>query len=209
MVALKSFPDSSPRRQPRLHNPNRSRLRLVSSQPQAPKIPSTSPSASSSRVPSQIARNDRFQRRVVDKSTSVQGLTQSGTVKRLDPKHNQLPKSVVALRAIEKVLFVCTLGLGAATMGIYSITVQTQQEWMKKYDHLQNLERYERQLVTASEILKNRMASQVETEDTGLVPQNPDTTIFLEPVEQRSVPAVSESLPNLAPEPLSSRPWGY
>lgn len=140
---------------------------------------------------------------------SVQGLAQSGTVKRLDPERNRLPKSIVALQAIEKVLFVCTLGLGAATMGIYSLTVQTQQEWIKKYDHLQNLERYERQLVTASEILKNRMASQAETTDTGLIPQKPETTIFLDPVEQRSIPASSDSLPNLAPEPLSSKPWGY
>jgi len=208
MVALKSFPPPSPRRPLRSTPPNRSRLRLVSSQPQPAKIPTTLPRQTAPVLPSPMNRNDR-QRRVVAHSTSGQGLTQSGTVKRLDPDRNRLPKSVVALQAIEKVFFACTLGLGAATIGIYSLTVQTQQEWMQKYNHLQNLERYERQLVTASEILKNRMASQAETQATDLVPQNPETTIFLDPVEQRSVPNPSESSSNLAPEPLSSRPWGY
>ena len=207
MVALKSFPQPDPRRQPRLHNPNRSRLRLVSSQPQAAKITPPSQRPTAPVLPSQI--NPKDHRRMVDKTTSVEGLTQSGTVKRLDPQRNRLPKSVLALQAIEKAIFFCTLGLGAATIGIYSLTVQSQQEWMEKYNHLQTLERYERQLVTASEILKNRMASQAETPATGLVPQNPETTIFLDPVEQRRVPGVSESLPHLAPDPLSSRPLGY
>ena len=209
MVALKSFPHSPPRRRPRLHNPNRSRLRLVSSQPQSPKIRPTSPPKTSPVLPSQVDRNNRDPRSVVHNATAVQGLTQSGTVKRLEPKHNRLPQSVRVLKAIEKVVCVCTVGLGAATIGIYSLTVQTQQEWMQKYNHLQNLERYERQLGTASEILKNRMASQAETSATGLVPQNPETTIFLDPVQQRPLSSFSETSWNLAPEPLSSSPLGY
>lgn len=206
MVALKSFPHSSPRGQrPRLHNPNRSRLRLVSSQPS--QLPVTTGRKASAVVAPSINKNRRPGSGRINPAPG--SIPEPGQVKRLDPERNRLPKSVVALQAIEKIVFVCTLGLGAATLGIYSLTVQNQQQWMKKYNHLQNLERYERQLVTASEILKNRMASQAETTDTGLVPQNPETTIFLDPVEQRRVPAPSEPAFNLAPEPLSSRPLGY
>jgi len=200
MVALKSFPHSSPRPQrPRLHNPNRSRLRLVSSQPSQP------PATTGGRNPSAIATPPINPNR----RPAPRSIPQPGQVKRLDPERNRIPKSVIALQAIEKLIFVCTLGLGAATLGIYSVTVQKQQQWMTQHNHLQKLERYERQLVTASEILKNRMASQAETSDTGLVPQNPETTIFLDPVEQRPHSTGSQLPANVAPETLSSTPLGY
>ncbi|MDJ1175791.1 hypothetical protein [Roseofilum capinflatum] len=206
MVALKSFPHSSPRPQrPRLHNPNRSRLRLVSSQPSQP--PATTGRDSSAIAAPPINKTQRPASGRV--SPAPRSIPEPAQVKRLDPERNRLPKSVIALQAIEKLVFVCTLGLGAATLGIYSLMVQNQQEWMAKYNHLQNLQRYERQLVTASEILKNRMASQAETSDTGLVPQNPETTIFLDPVEQRPHSTGSQLPVNVAPEPLSSTPLGY
>ncbi|MDJ1182604.1 hypothetical protein [Roseofilum casamattae] len=205
MVALKSFsnpPAGRPNRRPRA---NRNRLRVVQSPTRASQTPSYTINSTATPAPSS-------QRQVVAPSYPNPGQKRSPTARPQNVQRLQsrsLPRGVRNLQLFEKALSLCTLGLGAATIAIYSLTVQTQQSWMAEYNELQNLERYERQLVTASEILKNRMAEQAETAETNLVRQNQYTTIFLDPIQQRS-PTAPASEPVLPLNDTPSRmPLGY
>ncbi|MBC6481859.1 MAG: hypothetical protein GDA56_32940 [Hormoscilla sp. GM7CHS1pb] len=83
------------------------------------------------------------------------------------------------LIGLERCVSVVTIALGAATVTVYGLTVSSGQQWSRDYNSLQSLQRYERQLRVANEVLKNQMAEQAENPDTGLVPQNPTNTIFI------------------------------
>ncbi|HEY9708499.1 MAG TPA: hypothetical protein V6D48_09880, partial [Oculatellaceae cyanobacterium] len=60
--------------------------------------------------------------------------------------------------------------LVTTTLTIYSWTVYTQQQWTRDYRKLGNLQRQERQLTTANEVMNNQIAQQAEKPATGLVP---------------------------------------
>ncbi len=208
MVALKSYPtSSSARRKTSLPRPQ---LRLVPSE-RSPAAP-TPRRVSSPRLTPVLPTptGSRAARRGGAATAPAVKLPLGATAQKVQ----SLPSPRVSpvwrsLQILERLLFVCTLGLGTTTISLYSLTVQAQQEWMQEYNHLQNLERYERQLITASEILKNRMAKQAETTATGLVPQNPNTTIFLDPVEKRSLPDLPTDPTATATESTSKTPLAY
>ena len=208
MVALKSFSNPPARRPNRRSRANRNRLRVVPSPTRASQ-PSQSPSykINPTAAPAKSGRRQVVAPTYPNPEQKRSPSAGSQNVQQLQSR--SLPRGVRNLQLFEKALSLCTLGLGAATIAVYSLTVQTQQSWMAEYNELQNLERYERQLVTASEILKNRMAEQAENADTNLVRQNQHTTIFLDPIQQRSpaTPVSATVLPlNDAP---SRMPLGY
>lgn len=73
----------------------------------------------------------------------------------------------------------------ATVLTLYSGTVYSQRTWNQAYRKLENLQRQERQLTTASEVLKNKMAQQAEQPETGLLPADPTKAIFLKPAPPR------------------------
>lgn len=75
----------------------------------------------------------------------------------------------------------------AVVLGLYSGSVYSQRAWTQEHDNLENLQRQERQLTTANEVLKNKIAQQAEQPETGLFPADPTKAIFLKPAPQRSV----------------------
>jgi len=105
--------------------------------------------------------------------------------------HQQTPNWLRLLIGLERCVSVVTIALGAATLTVYGMTVSDGQQWSRDYNRLQSLQRYERQLRVANEVLKNKMAEQAENPDTGLVPQNPTNTIFLPPAKERISSAIT------------------
>lgn len=119
----------------------------------------------------------------------------------------QTPNWLRLLIGLERCVSVITLALGAATLTVYGLTVSCGQQWSRDYNRLQSLQRYERQLRVANEMLKNQMAEQAEDPDTGLVPQNPANTIFLPPASERLSSAISP-VPATTADKLTT-PLGY
>lgn len=69
--------------------------------------------------------------------------------------------------------------LGFSVLSVYGFTFYSQQVWSQEYEELQTLQRKERRLTSAIETLKQDAAKAAENPDSGLVPQNPASTIFL------------------------------
>ncbi|MBO1348671.1 MAG: hypothetical protein EBE86_015375 [Hormoscilla sp. GUM202] len=121
--------------------------------------------------------------------------------------HQQTPNWLRMLIGLERCVSVVTIALGAATVTVYGLTVSSGQQWSRDYNSLQSLQRYERQLRVANEVLKNKMAEQAENPDTGLVPQNPTNTIFIPPASERLSSAISP-VPSTTASKLTM-PLGY
>lgn len=132
--------------------------------------------------------------------------TAQGSVKRL-PNNRALPLWLRSLMGAQKSLSILTWGLATAVLSVYGQTVYSQQLWSQEYRKLETLQRDERQLTAASELLKNQIAQQAEGSRTGLVPANPANTLFLQPAPQRPAP-VAAPAPVVA-NPASSAPIGY
>jgi len=97
--------------------------------------------------------------------------------------------------------------LVTATLIVYGSTVYTQQLWSKEYRKLKTLQRNEREMIATSASLENQLALQAERPGSGLVPQTPDSTIFLQPAPQRQTSLVSPNVPNVEASP--NTPLGY
>lgn len=131
----------------------------------------------------------------------------SANVRRL-PNHRQLPLWLRSLIGVQRSLSILTGTLSIAVLSVYGQTVYSQQLWSQEYRKLENLQRNERQLTTASEVLKNQIAQQAETSRAGLVPSNPANTIFLQPAPERPAP-VAMPIPPEATKPATFSPVGY
>ena len=106
-------------------------------------------------------------------------------------------------RASSWVSFSLIIGL----LAVYGWTVYTQQRWGSAYSHLEALQKQERQMTAASEVLKNQMAKQAEAPDVGLALPEPGNTVFLTPAPQRPPVEPEVNLP--PPQPIPARPLGY
>jgi len=100
--------------------------------------------------------------------------------------------------------------LGAALLAVYGWTAYIQQAWGQDYHSLQALQRQERQLSVANEILSSQMAQAAESPNSGLVLPQAGEAIFLEASPaQPPLPAQAAPLPqDLPPLPLNP-PQGY
>ena len=117
------------------------------------------------------------------------------------------PRWLSSLLFLKRSSDVVTFLLVTTTLTIYSWTVYTQQQWTRDYRKLENLQRQERQLTTANEVMKNQLAQQAEKPATGLVPPTQTNAIFLPPAQERK----SSTTPTQAtdPEPVANSPLGY
>lgn len=121
--------------------------------------------------------------------------------------HQQVPNWLRMLIGLERCVSVVTIALGTATLTVYGLTVSSGQQWSRDYNRLQGLQRYERQVRVANEVLKNQIAEQAEHPGTDLVPQNPTNTIFLPPASEGNSSAISP-IPS-ATASKQNMPLGY
>ncbi|MDP8934235.1 MAG: hypothetical protein M3N42_08835, partial [Cyanobacteriota bacterium] len=75
--------------------------------------------------------------------------------------------------------------------------VYGEQRWSQDYQKLETLRLQEQQLSAASEVLKHQLAKEAQNPETGLTPQNPGDTIFLQPAPEIRSPLVAA--PNSEP----------
>lgn len=97
------------------------------------------------------------------------------------PDSESLPVWLMRFFTIHRYSSVVGFGLVATTLIVYGWTVYSQQLWSQASRKLQNLQRDERQLIRANEMLKNKMAQEAEKPLSGLVLPTPDRAIFIEP----------------------------
>lgn len=128
------------------------------------------------------------------------------TVKRF-PAIRAMPLWLRLLIQAQRGSLIVAFVLVTATLFVYSSTVYTQQLWSKEYRKLKTLTRNEREMIATNESLKNQLALQGEQPGSGLVPQTPDSTIFLQPALQRSASSPSNNLPQTEVAPKT--PLGY
>jgi hypothetical protein len=122
------------------------------------------------------------------------------------PKPQPAPVWLSLLVIAQRSSSVVTLCLVGAVLAVYSWTVYSQQVWSREYDKLETLQKQERKLMTANEVLKNQMAEQAEKAETGLVFPSPGNTIFLQPAPPRA-PIQPSAEPSEVP--TSTGPLGY
>ncbi len=104
------------------------------------------------------------------------------------PQQAELPGWLSSLAIAQRVAVGAGLVGAIATLGLYGLTVKSQQAWSKTYNRLELLQRNERDLLAVNEALKHQLAQQAENPRNGLVPQNTNSTIFLPPtLPQRPV----------------------
>lgn len=94
--------------------------------------------------------------------------------------------------------------LAAGLLSVYTWTVYTQQLWTREYRKLESLQRQERQMTAANEVLKNSLADSAQRPESGLLPTSIGNSIFITPAPQRPFTQVK---PVPAPEP--KRSLGY
>jgi hypothetical protein len=95
-----------------------------------------------------------------------------------------------------------TFCLSVGALAVYSWTVYSQQLWGREYQRLETLQRNERQLVTASESLKNQLAGQAATSESGLILPSSENTIFLQTAPARQINPIPVTTPSASPKPL-------
>jgi hypothetical protein len=95
-----------------------------------------------------------------------------------------------------------------AGLVVYASTVYTQQLWGREYGKLKKLQRSERQLVAASEVLRNHIANQADQPGSGLIPNTMANAIFLQAEPLRHTNVADPVLPNFQPQAVTT-PLGY
>ncbi len=128
------------------------------------------------------------------------------TVRQL-PTARAFPLWLRVLIQAQRGSLVIAFVLVIATLLVYGSTVYTQQLWSKEYRKLKTLQRNEREMTATSASLENQLALQAERPGSGLVPQTPESTIFLQPAPQRQPLVTTPSLPKVEVAP--NTPLGY
>jgi hypothetical protein len=124
------------------------------------------------------------------------------------PSAESVPSWLQRLFALHRHSSIAAFVLVATTLVVYGWTVYSQQLWSQAYRKRHNLERYERQLMTTNEVLKNQMAKEAERPPAKLVSPTPAGMVFLKraPVEPNPV---LNTTPNSEIQQQTSNPVGY
>jgi len=116
------------------------------------------------------------------------------------------PSWLRSLLLIQKSSGAISLATIAMVFTIYAAIVYTQQMWSKEYRKLKNLQRQERLFTETNETLKNNLADLAEKSSTGVVPLNPQKTVFLTPTPIKSTAEIKEKIEI---EPIENIASGY
>lgn len=116
-----------------------------------------------------------------------------------------------SLMGVQVASSMVALLLASSSLTIYGWTIYGQSKWTEEYQELQQLRRKEQQISVANELLKNQIAQQASTSDTGLVSQDSVKRIFLQPVPPRPAPTAPKPYlePTSGQKYLMTTPVGY
>jgi hypothetical protein len=130
------------------------------------------------------------------------------TVRKLPPAP-PLPNWLRLLVQAQRGSLIVTFALIVATLVVYGGTVYMQQLWSKEYRKLKTMQRSERQMLAASEVLKNQIIQQAESPNSGLVAKTPQHTLVLESSPIRTVKPATIPVVIKAAASTNEPPLGY
>ncbi|MEG3958077.1 hypothetical protein [Microcoleus sp. herbarium2] len=134
----------------------------------------------------------------------------SASVLKVLPPRQPQPVWLRSLLQAQRASSVVAVMLLGGALSLYGLTVYGEQRWNQDYQKLETLRLQEQQLSAASEVLKHQLAKEAQNPETGLAPQNPGNTIFLQPApETRSPLAAPNSEPALKNRAGVQTPLGY
>ena len=98
------------------------------------------------------------------------------------------PLWLKSLMATQFTSSIVTVLLASASVAFYGLTIYGQSKWTTEYQQLQKLREKEQQISVANELLKNHIAEQASTSESGLTSRDSVKRIFLEPAPPRPAP---------------------
>ena len=148
---------------------------------------------------SKFTRANRLEFREVSKSNAIPVV----------PNSESLPLWLVRWQNVQRYSSIATFLLVMASLTVYGWTVYAQQLWSQNSRTLQKLQRQERQITTANETIKNKMAKEAEKPDAGLVAPTPSRAIFIPPTSTVRQSISGEIAPNFEIQQPNNTPIGY
>lgn len=100
------------------------------------------------------------------------------------PSSTSLPSNLKVLSLVQKASFGLAIASMTASIGVYISTVHIPRLWSQEYQHLENLQRQERQLVTINETIKYQIAQEAG-QDTRLAISKPESAVFINPSKNK------------------------
>jgi hypothetical protein len=95
---------------------------------------------------------------------------------------NTLPKNLKTLSLIQKGSFALAIATMTASISLYASTVKIPKLWSQEYQHLEDLQLQERQLVAVNETIKFQLAQEA-SQDSHLTISKPESAIFMSPAK--------------------------
>lgn len=96
------------------------------------------------------------------------------------PSSTSLPSNLKILSLLQKGSFGLAIASMTASIGLYISTVHIPRLWSQEYQHLENLQRQERQLVVINETIKYQIAHEA-SQDSRLAISKPESAVFINP----------------------------
>jgi hypothetical protein len=112
---------------------------------------------------------------------------------------NTLPKNLKTLSLIQKGSFALAIATMTASISLYASTVKIPKLWSQEYQHLEDLQLQERQLVAVNETIKFQLAQEA-SQDSQLSISKPESAIFISPaqVQARKVSELDQTQQKIA-----------
>lgn len=120
---------------------------------------------------------------------------------------NSLPKKLKTLSQLQKGSFAVAIATMTASISLYTSTVQIPKLWSQEYQHLEDLQLQERQLVAINETIKYQIAQEAGT-NKRLGISKPESAIFIRPAKVKPRKA-SDSNPAQKKTVELKHNWGY
>lgn len=98
------------------------------------------------------------------------------------PGSNTLPNHLKTLSNLQKGSFGLAIASMAASIGLYMSTVQIPKLWSQEYQHLEDLQRQERQLISINETIKYQIAQEA-SQNSNLAISKPESAVFVNPAK--------------------------
>ncbi|PNW65431.1 UNVERIFIED_CONTAM: hypothetical protein BEN50_23015 [Euhalothece sp. KZN 001] len=102
-----------------------------------------------------------------------------------------------------------TFGAIVATLGMYGLTVYTQQLWNQEYKELESLQRHERNVTNINEALKDQIAESNNGSNQDLIPLTPDKNVYIKPTVHSVSPESETPQMRKIESPETDRPLAY
>lgn len=121
---------------------------------------------------------------------------------------NKLPQNLQTLSRLQKGSFAVAIATMTASICLYASTVQIPKLWSQEYQHLEDLQLQERQLVAINETIKYQIAQEA-SQDKELSISKPESAIFIRPAKVKSREVADLNSERDATVDLKHNSWGY